>query len=111
MPTRRLDPAELLSRNAEWVQEISTKDAHLLKENAQGQNPSILWIGCSDSRVPESVVTLANPGDIFTHRNIAGQFSESDDSAMSVLTYAVEALGVEHGKPGKGGISGVRSSR
>jgi hypothetical protein len=96
MPTRGLKPAELLARNTEWCEDKSVTDAELLKQNALGQNPSILWIGCSDSRVPESVVAKCNPGDIFTHRNIAGQFSETDDSAMSVLTYAVEALGVEH---------------
>jgi hypothetical protein len=98
MPTKRVRPAELLERNAAWCEEMSVKEADLLRENTAGQNPSILWIGCSDSRVPESVVAKCRPGDIFTHRNIAGQFSETDDSAMSVLTYAVEALGVEHGE-------------
>lgn len=98
MPTRRIEPAELLARNAAWCEEMSKTEADMLRENAAGQNPSILWIGCSDSRVPESVVAKCRPGDIFTHRNIAGQFSEQDDSAMSVLTYAVEALGVEHGE-------------
>lgn len=98
MPTKRVLPSDLLKRNAQWCEEMSNYEEETLKHNAAGQNPSILWIGCSDSRVPESVVAKCRPGDIFTHRNIAGQFSETDDSAMSVLTYAVEALGVEHGE-------------
>lgn len=74
--------------------------------------PQVLWIGCADSRVPESVITACKPGDIFVHRNIAkyviglsftayadivhSQFHLDDDSALSVLTYAVEVVGVEH---------------
>ncbi|KIM63322.1 hypothetical protein SCLCIDRAFT_1173358 [Scleroderma citrinum Foug A] len=46
-------------------------------------------------RVPEAVVTGANPGDIFVHRNIANQFYPNDDSALSVLIYAVGVLGAE----------------
>ncbi|KAI0673263.1 carbonic anhydrase [Trametes maxima] len=56
----------------------------------------VLYIGCSDSRVPESVVTASKPGDIFVHRNIANQFHPDDDSALSVLTYAVAHVGVQH---------------
>ncbi|KZP06959.1 hypothetical protein FIBSPDRAFT_999279, partial [Athelia psychrophila] len=53
----------------------------------------VLWIG---SRVPESLVTACKPGNIFVHRNIANQFHLDDDSAQSVLSYAITALGVQH---------------
>ncbi len=59
------------------------------------QHPKILWIGCADSRVPESVICDAKPGDIFVTVNIANQFRLDDDNALSVLTFAVQALGIE----------------
>ncbi|KAG8215138.1 carbonic anhydrase [Butyriboletus roseoflavus] len=51
---------------------------------------------CADSRVPETVLTGARPGDIFVHRNIANQFHPDDDSALAVLSYALGVVGVEH---------------
>ncbi|KAG1778143.1 carbonic anhydrase [Suillus placidus] len=74
----------LLNANEEWAQSTT------------GQKPKILWIGCSDSRVPESVITASKPGDIFVHRNVANQFHLHDDSALSVLTFGVKEVGVEH---------------
>ena len=79
-----------------------------------GQHFQTLWIGCADSRVPESVITASKPGDIFVHRNIAkwaslisshdapsdtidSQFFPDDVNALAVLDYAVNFLGVEHG--------------
>ncbi|KAG1761838.1 carbonic anhydrase [Suillus occidentalis] len=86
----------LLNANEEWSQSIIKDSPTFFTQLAIGQSPKILWIGCSDSRVPESVITASKPGDIFVHRNIANQFHLNDDSALSVLTYAVKAVGVEH---------------
>jgi carbonic anhydrase len=86
----------LLNANEEWAQSVIKDTPDFFTQSATGQNPKVLWIGCSDSRVPESVITASRPGDIFVHRNIANQFHLDDDSALSVLTYAVKVVGVEH---------------
>ncbi|KAI0033447.1 carbonic anhydrase, partial [Vararia minispora EC-137] len=88
--------ARLIDRNSQWARAIGSSEPRFFHEMAKGQAPKVLWIGCSDSRVPESVVTASKPGEIFVHRNIANQFHLDDDSALSVLTYAIENLGVEH---------------
>ncbi|KAI5122652.1 hypothetical protein M0805_007914 [Coniferiporia weirii] len=101
----------LLSSNAQWASDVDRYEPGFFEESAKGQAPKVLWIGCADSRVPESVIMACKPGEIFVHRNIANQFHLSDDSAQSVLTYAVNELGVEHvvvvGHTKCGGVAGA----
>jgi len=80
----------LLKRNEQWAKD----NADLFPQLSQ--SPRILWFGCADSRVPESVITASLPGDIFVHRNIANQILEHDDSALSAIAFGVEAIGVDH---------------
>lgn len=82
--------------NDQWAREIEKTDPEFFPNLAKGQSPQVLWIGCSDSRVPESVICNVLPGEIFTTRNIANQFLPDDDSANSVLAYAVNSVGVQH---------------
>ena len=91
-----LEVADLLQKNKAWSASFTSTKPELAAQLAQTQTPKILWIGCADSRVPESVVCDANPGEIFVTRNIANQFRLDDDNALSVLTFAVQALGIEH---------------
>ncbi|KAK7020469.1 inositol polyphosphate phosphatase [Favolaschia claudopus] len=90
------DLAHFFSLNSEWAKRVRSQEPEFFAKSATGQAPKLLWIGCADSRVPESVVTAVRPGEIFVHRNIANQFHLEDNSVQSVLTYAVNALGVEH---------------
>lgn len=86
----------VLAANEQWSADVEDAEPGFFAELAKGQAPPVFWIGCSDSRVPESVITGSRPGTMFVLRNIANQFHLDDDSALSALTYAVDYLGVEH---------------
>jgi carbonic anhydrase len=99
---------KLLAANKEWVKsKLALRDT-FFAELAQGQNPELLWIGCSDSRVPAEDLTGCQPGELFVHRNIGNLVPESDVNALSVLQFAVEHLKVKHvivcGHYGCGGV-------
>lgn len=66
---------------------------------ATGQQPKILVIGCSDSRVSSSVVLGTKPGEIFQARNIANIVpaytkDPGPRSIGAVVEYAVKILKV-----------------
>ncbi len=48
-----------------------------------------MFIGCSDSRVSEGTVFNANPGTLFTERNIANQFVAEDANAYELMACLV----------------------
>ncbi|KAK4688511.1 carbonic anhydrase, partial [Tremellales sp. Uapishka_1] len=86
-----------LSSNAQWAEHVAKGDPSFFSTSAKGQAPPILWIGCADSRVPESVVLARKPGEVFVHiRAPSSSFSVTLTSANAVLSYAVMQLGVTH---------------
>ncbi len=99
---------KILDNNKEWVENKLSISPNYFKNLAEGQNPPLLWIGCSDSRVPANEIIGAEPGEVFVHRNIANMVVHSDMNMLSVLDYAVNALKVKHvivcGHYGCGGI-------
>lgn len=104
----------LLAANQAWVQEKLSLSPDFFDELAKEQKPEFLWIGCSDSRVPAEEITGTQPGEIFTHRNIANLVNHTDFNLLSVLSFAVEYLKVKHvivcGHYGCGGIKAALSS-
>lgn len=86
----------LLENNQRWAEAIQAERPCFFSNIALKQEPKLLWIGCSDSRVPANQVVQLGPGEVFVHRNIANVVVHTDLNCMSVLQYAVEVLKVEH---------------
>lgn len=105
----------LLEGNRAWVRQRIDSDPTFFERLSKGQRPQVLWIGCSDSRVPANEVTGTEPGDIFVHRNIANVVVHSDMNMLSVLDYAVNILKVQHvivcGHYGCGGVEAAMQNK
>jgi carbonic anhydrase len=87
---------QVFENNSKWIASKLNNDPNYFKELAKGQNPDILYIGCSDSRVTAEDLMGVQPGEVFVHRNIANMVISIDLNVMSVLNYAVANLKVDH---------------
>ncbi|WP_136668491.1 carbonate dehydratase [Flavobacterium sp. H122] len=99
---------KILDNNKKWVNDKLNQDPNFFEDLAKGQTPPLLWIGCSDSRVPANEITGTKAGEVFVHRNIANMVVHSDMNMLSVLDYAVNVLKIRHiivcGHYGCGGV-------
>ena len=86
----------VFQNNKQWIKDKLASDAHYFENLGEGQNPELLFIGCSDSRVTAEELMGLGPGEVFVHRNIANMVISIDLNAMSVVNYAVEHLKVNH---------------
>lgn len=91
-----MDIKQIFKNNESWVQEKLNLDTEYFKNLSKGQNPDILYIGCSDSRVTAEELMGVRPGEVFVHRNIANMVPNTDLSSMSVIDYSVLHLKVNH---------------
>jgi len=106
---------QIFKNNEIWVKEKLNLDPNYFEDLGKGQNPDILYIGCSDSRVTAEELMGISPGEAFVHRNIANMVPNTDLSAMSVIDYAVLHLKVNHvvvcGHYGCGGVKAAMNSK
>lgn len=104
----------ILEKNKEWAANQLREDPDYFSRLTELQSPEILWIGCSDSRVPADRITGTQPGEIFVHRNISNLVILTDLNMLSVLQFAVEILKIKHiivcGHHNCGGIAAALSS-
>ncbi|MDV7188210.1 carbonic anhydrase [Lutibacter sp. TH_r2] len=88
--------SKVFEKNTEWVSAKLAVDKKYFKKLAEKQEPEILFIGCSDSRVKVGAMMGVEPGDVFIHRNIGNMVPNTDLNVMSVINYAVSHLKVKH---------------
>lgn len=107
--TRKMDIKKIFRNNQEWAEKRRSSDKDYFKRLSKGQDPDILYIGCSDSRVSAEEMMGLAPGEAFVHRNIANLVPNTDLNVMSVINFAVRHLCVKHivvcGHYNCGGIS------
>jgi len=95
-PWDEKDLGSLLNANKAWKQRMIHHQPDFFNEIKRGHAPKILWIGCSDARVPANEIIGEPPGSVFVHRNIANMVVNTDFNVMSVIQFAVTVLKVKH---------------
>ena len=109
-----MDISTVFKNNQAWIEQKLEGDSGYFDRLGSGQNPDLLYIGCSDSRVSAEELMGAEPGEIFVHRNIANMVISIDLNAMSVINYAVKYLKVSKivvcGHYGCGGVQAALQS-
>jgi carbonic anhydrase len=85
---------KLLLGNYRFRQTDFTPNIDYYRELAGSQHPTVLWIGCSDSRLQTGHITQARAGELFIQRNIGNIVPVHDWNFATVLEYAVMHLKV-----------------
>ena len=89
----------VISGVAKFQQEVFPEKKAAFKKLATSQNPEVLFITCSDSRIDPNLVTQTEPGDLFICRNagnVVPPHSNQTGGMTASIEFAVAALGVTH---------------
>lgn len=103
--------ATLLDGNIRFVEDVFERERAYFSDLAKQQNPTVLWIGCSDSRVPVNTITQTRPGEVFVHRNVGNIVATNDWNLSAVLEFTINHLKIPDivicGHYGCGGIAAL----
>jgi carbonic anhydrase len=72
------------------------KTVRLQAANTIDENPSFMFLGCSDNRMSPATIFNAPAGSVMTHNNIGNQYSSNDPSSDAAIAYAIESGHVQH---------------
>ncbi|HVV84790.1 MAG TPA: carbonate dehydratase [Kofleriaceae bacterium] len=104
---------DCFAANRKWAADSAARDPGFFQRLEAVQQPELLWIGCSDSRLPPNEILGRLPGELFVHRNVANVVEHTDVNCLSVLQFAIDVLKVKHvivcGHYGCGGVRAAMS--
>ncbi len=110
-------PEFLIDGHRKFKGEVFSQDQQVYHRLAtEGQNPDVMVIACSDSRVSPTQIFNADPGELFMVRNVANlvppyQDDESYHGVSAALEFGVMHLKVAHvlvlGHTGCGGVNAM----
>ncbi len=79
----------------EFQQNVFPEHKRFFENLEKGQNPSALFLTCSDSRINPNLITQTEPGELFIVRNagnIVASAQKSGGGEIASIEYAVAAL-------------------
>lgn len=104
----------LLPGILQFHQDVFPNCRERFEELAAGQQPSTLFITCSDSRIVPHLLTQTEPGELFVLRNagnLVPPYSSENSGEAATIEYALQVLGVRDvvvcGHSHCGAITGV----
>ncbi len=101
----------LLEGNRRFREDTFVREKELFSELQKAQRPTVLWIGCSDSRIAVNVITDTKPGEVFVHRNVGNVVAENDWNLSAVLEFSINHLQIPDivicGHTGCGGMAAL----
>ncbi len=77
--------------------QVFRSQQELFERLSSGQNPEVLFITCSDSRIDPNLVTHTDPGDLFVLRNagnLVPAYGASNGGEPATIEFAIDGLKV-----------------
>ena len=90
---------KLLKGLKKFQDEVYPEHKDRFEALAQSQDPDVLFITCSDSRIDPNLITQSEPGELFICRNagnIVPPHSHETGGMTASIEYAVSVLKVRH---------------
>lgn len=98
----------------QFQEQYFSANRELFEQMAKGQDPDVLFITCSDSRVDPNLITQSKLGQLFVIRNagnLVPPYGSANGGEGAAIEYAIQALNVKHiivcGHSGCGAIKGL----